>query len=573
MNKADKYMYENIKNILTNGYWDKNPRPHYPDGEPAHTKSVNHVVRTYDLAKGEFPICNLRPQAWKTGIKEIFAIYQNQSNKVSEFERCGCGWWGDWALEDGTIGKAYPYNLESHRPNEMKRTVCRVPVRIVDDKYKELITVSFPRVDCNDMVYCDRYKVVGVNTELTDNKHVYYDIMFLSNGYVGAMRKDLIGKSNGTNPYDRTVYGVGYLGEYNKVKNFTEEEVFILKDKWENMLRRCYSTSYKKDHPSYEGMFVHQDWHSFAQFLEDVRMLPQYFLAKEENFSGWDLDKDYYGSNAYSKDTCVFLKHSENTLYAKRGGCYKITDTTNNVVYYEINISDFARMIDVQPKSINKAINKNNKYRNFTFEYCKNTREYVYRYELSRNQVVGLIKDIQSNPYGRRHIISFWHWANIDKKSLVECAYETIWNVRNDENDVEYLDMCLVQRSGDMLMASGAGGINEIQYAAFLMMIARHCGLLPGVFTHLVVNEQLYSRHMDAADKMLRRYSELLDKDRELKMAWEDCYQEDAHKYETKNPMLILNPEKTNFYEFTIDDFAMENYTPMKPQINLEIGI
>ena len=64
----------------------------------------------------------------------------------------------------------------------------------------------------------------------------------------------------------------------------------------------------------------------------------------------------------------------------------------------------------------------------------------------------------------------------------------------------------LVQRSGDMLTASGPGGINEIQYAALLMMIARHTGYKPGCFTHVVANEQIYDRHMDAAEEMLKRY-------------------------------------------------------------------
>ena len=76
MNKADIYMSEDIAYILKNGYLDVNPRPKYEDGSPAHTLSVNHRIRTYDLSKGEFPICTLRPMAWKTGIKEIFSIYQ-----------------------------------------------------------------------------------------------------------------------------------------------------------------------------------------------------------------------------------------------------------------------------------------------------------------------------------------------------------------------------------------------------------------------------------------------------------------------------------------------------------------
>ena len=107
MNKADKYMYEAIDNILDNGYLDENPRPKYADGTPAHTYSVNHVVRKYDLSKGEFPICTLRPIAWKTGIKEIFTIYQKPTNVISEMKELGVNWWDEWDIGDGTIGQRY----------------------------------------------------------------------------------------------------------------------------------------------------------------------------------------------------------------------------------------------------------------------------------------------------------------------------------------------------------------------------------------------------------------------------------------------------------------------------------
>ncbi len=555
MNKADNYMVSTINNILDNGYKDIDPRPRYADGTPAHTLSVNHNFRTYDLSKGEFPICTLRPIAWKTGIKEIFAIYQNQSNKISEFERIGCVWWKDWQLEDGTIGKAYPYNLESHRPDEMKKLVKKVPRKIVDLSFTEPKPVKqFPEAPCqDDTIYLNRYKVVGIDEERSkDSRQKYYFIQFISNNYISSIRKDTIGKTNGVNPYDRTVFGVGYLGEYKKVNNYTEDEIKVLKDKWENMFRRCYSENYKNSHDGYNNIFVHQNWHSFEDFLRTVREVPQYYLAKEESFKGWDLDKDYFGSNVYSKDTCAFLKHAENSLYATTEGCYEITDSVTNNTYYEISISDFAKQIGSTQAHVQRGIKNNMKYKQYIFKFLPNTEEYNYRYELSRNQVVELIKDIKNNPYGRRHIISFWNWANIDKKSLVECAYETIWNVRGD-----YLDMMLVQRSGDMLTASGPGGINEIQYAALLMMIARHTGYKPGVFSHVVANEQIYDRHIEAAQEMVSRfyYSQFLE--------------DDTRKY----PVLRLSPKKTDFYDMAINDFTMEKYSPIKPQLRLELGI
>ncbi|MBQ6785058.1 MAG: thymidylate synthase, partial [Clostridia bacterium] len=107
MTKADKYLVEDIHNILDNGFQDVDPRPKYEDGTPAHTISVNHVMRKYDLSKGEFPICTLRPQAWKTGVREIFTIYQKPTNRLDEMKEMGVTWWDPWDIGDGTIGQRY----------------------------------------------------------------------------------------------------------------------------------------------------------------------------------------------------------------------------------------------------------------------------------------------------------------------------------------------------------------------------------------------------------------------------------------------------------------------------------
>ena len=107
MIKADRLMIEMIHKIMDEGFKDENPRPKYADGTPAHTISVNHTFRQYDLSKGEFPICTLRPMAWKTGIKEIFTIYQKPTNEIAKMVEMGVNWWGNWDIGDGTIGQRY----------------------------------------------------------------------------------------------------------------------------------------------------------------------------------------------------------------------------------------------------------------------------------------------------------------------------------------------------------------------------------------------------------------------------------------------------------------------------------
>jgi thymidylate synthase len=110
-----------------------------------------------------------------------------------------------------------------------------------------------------------------------------------------------------------------------------------------------------------------------------------------------------------------------------------------------------------------------------------------------------------------------------------------------------------------MLTASGPGCVNEVQYAALLMMIARHTGYQPGVFTHFVANEQIYDRHIDAAAEIYSRYVKI------------EC--EEYLTHEKSYPNIVLNSEKTDFYDITIDDFTIENYNPIKPQLKLELGI
>jgi len=107
MIKADKYYTENLRLILSDGVFDKNPRPKYVDGTPAHTKYITQAFEMYDISKNEFPITTLRNTAIKTGIKEILWIYQKQSNSLSIAHDNGINWWDNWDIGDGTIGQRY----------------------------------------------------------------------------------------------------------------------------------------------------------------------------------------------------------------------------------------------------------------------------------------------------------------------------------------------------------------------------------------------------------------------------------------------------------------------------------
>jgi thymidylate synthase len=166
----------------------------------------------------------------------------------------------------------------------------------------------------------------------------------------------------------------------------------------------------------------------------------------------------------------------------------------------------------------------------------------INKYDLMNQLLEGLIND----PFGRRHIINMFQYEDLRlTKGLFPCAYETLWSVRKVGED-KVLDMTLVQRSSDYIVANH---INKIQYISLLMMVAGHCGYKVGKFYHLVQNLHIYDRHFDAV-------SELLDK-----------------KPLDEQPKLILNRNK-NFYDYTIDDFVITGVEGItKLNSKLELGI
>lgn len=168
------------------------------------------------------------------------------------------------------------------------------------------------------------------------------------------------------------------------------------------------------------------------------------------------------------------------------------------------------------------------------------------------NQMYNLLEGLIKEPDSRRHIIDLWQIESFKKPhGLKPCAYNVVFNVRHGKNGVDYLDMSLKQRSSDFMVA---GCINQVQYLVFLYLVARHCGYTPGRFTWFYDNIQIYDRHVKQAKEMLKREPI-------------EC-----------NPEIWLNPDKTNFYDFTQDDVKITGY-PLKlvreknPQMTFDLGV
>jgi thymidylate synthase len=109
MSLADKIFLDNCRQILDKGVWDTDfdVRPRWDDGTPAHTIKLFGVVNRYDLRE-EFPIQTIRKINFKAALDEILWIWQKKSNRIEDLNS---HIWDEWADENGTIGKAYGYQL------------------------------------------------------------------------------------------------------------------------------------------------------------------------------------------------------------------------------------------------------------------------------------------------------------------------------------------------------------------------------------------------------------------------------------------------------------------------------
>ena len=170
-----------------------------------------------------------------------------------------------------------------------------------------------------------------------------------------------------------------------------------------------------------------------------------------------------------------------------------------------------------------------------------------YGYTVKKYDLINkLIKGIKETPMSRRHIIDLYQYADFkETDGLYPCAMETIWTVRG-----EYLDVLLVQRSSDMCVA---WSINQFQYYALQMMIAKATGYKVGKMGHIIGNLHVYDRHEKNAQYMLDRQDALIQ----------------TVRNEVK---LEFNPTSDDFYSFTIDDFVLTDYTPITPQLTFELA-
>ncbi|MDE7454757.1 MAG: thymidylate synthase [Clostridia bacterium] len=152
MSKADQLFIQNMRDIIDNGVADTEltVRPHWEDGTPAHTVKKFCIVNRYNLAE-EFPAITLRRTAFKSAVDELLWIWQKKSNNIHELKS---HIWDSWADEQGSIGKAYGYQLGvKHKYKEgMFDQVDRVLYDLKNNPAsRRIITNIYVHADLNEM--------------------------------------------------------------------------------------------------------------------------------------------------------------------------------------------------------------------------------------------------------------------------------------------------------------------------------------------------------------------------------------------------------------------------------------
>lgn len=170
----------------------------------------------------------------------------------------------------------------------------------------------------------------------------------------------------------------------------------------------------------------------------------------------------------------------------------------------------------------------------------------AYGYQVSKpvfgydNQMDYVLEEIKKNPTNRRLVIEMWNVNDLEEMNLPPCAHHLQFVVKGDK-----VNLLLKQRSQDFITANF---FNVAEYAILLHMVARHTGYKVGKLTHVIGDCHLYNKHEEIAEELISR-----------------------EPFEA--PKLWVNPEVTDFYEFTEDDFKLIDYNKHEQIKGIEVAI
>ena len=162
------------------------------------------------------------------------------------------------------------------------------------------------------------------------------------------------------------------------------------------------------------------------------------------------------------------------------------------------------------------------------------------------DQVDRVLYDLKNNPYSRRIMTNIYTHQDLHEMNLYPCAYSMTFNVtKNKETGKLVLNGISNQRSQDILTANNW---NVCQYAVLLHMFAQVSDMEVGELVHVIADAHIYDKHVPLVEELIAR---------------------EQHPA----PKFWINPEIKNFYDFTVDDFRLDDYVT-GPQIkNIPVAV
>jgi thymidylate synthase len=162
------------------------------------------------------------------------------------------------------------------------------------------------------------------------------------------------------------------------------------------------------------------------------------------------------------------------------------------------------------------------------------------------DQVDRVIYDLKNNPFSRRIMTNIYVHQDLHEMNLYPCAYSMTFNVsQKKDSEKLVLNAILNQRSQDILAANNW---NVVQYAVLLHMLAQVCGMEVGELVHVIADAHIYDRHIPHIEELIKRTP-------------------------YPAPTFWLNPEVTDFYQFTREDVQVENYQTGEQIEGIEIAV
>jgi thymidylate synthase len=368
-----------------------------------------------------------------------------------------------------------------------------------------------------------------------------------------------------------------YIGDYSTKgscpnRNNIDDK---LQNSWVKMMKRCYDAeSHNYHHYGAKGIRVHKDWHNPKKFIEDVKDIINWD-NKKNNWNKYELDKDYYQSNTYSKESCVWLHTAENNLYTKNFNPFKLK--VNSKEYTCMSFLHAEEMTGIPKSNLHRWSQAGKselcdlKYRDiavfFDFNVSKDLRFLFTSGELGpvygkqwRNwyvdenypvmiegkeyshidQIANVIERIKTNPSCRRLIVSAWNPADIPDMKLPPCHAFFQFKVYGNK-----LSLKLTQRSADMFLGVP---FNIASYALLLHIVAKMTGLVPHQFIHSFGDCHIYKNHIDQVKSQLLRLPRQLPQ------------------------LVIADNNYKDPSEFKFEDFTLVGYDP-HPAIKGDVSV